>query len=232
MKVTFVRNIFMGENTMDPHGTEQTSGSSSLISRSERLLQEMKNRRSVRAFSERPIPLAVIERCIAIAASAPSGANLQPWSFVVVQDPSMKKKIRRTAEEIEEGFYRKTSTKLWRDRLKPIGTGPEKPFLEHAPYLICIFFRRFGVDAKGKRSPNYYAAESVGIATGFLISSLHLLGLSALTYTPAPMDFLKKLLDRPENESPFMVIAVGYRDGGYEPPDLARKKREEYLTVI
>ncbi|HUT66856.1 MAG TPA: nitroreductase family protein [Spirochaetota bacterium] len=192
----------------------------------------MKKRRSVRLFSKRPVPEEVVLHCISVAASAPSGANLQPWHFVVVRDPAVKKQIRTMAEEIEEGFYRKKSTRNWRDRLKPIGTGPGKPFLEQAPYLVCIFVHPYSIDEDGTKSPNYYASESVGIATGFLISALHRLGLSTLPYTPAPMHFLKKLLDRPENERPFMILAVGYRDEGYEPPVLVKKNKDEYLTVI
>ena len=136
------------------------------------------------------------------------------------------------AEEIEEGFYGKKSTRNWRERLKPIGTDRRKPFLEQAPYLVCIFVQPYSIDEDGTKSPNYYASESVGIATGFLISALHRLGLSTLPYTPAPMHFLKKLLDRPVNERPFMILALGYRDEGYEPPALVKKIKDEYLTVI
>lgn len=217
---------------MDPHDNGQNTDIKSLVARSERLLYDMKKRRSVRAFSERPVPKEVVVHCISVAASAPSGANLQPWSFVAVRDPAVKKQIRKMAEEIEEGFYRKKSTRNWRESLKPIGTGPRKPFLEQAPCLVCIFVQPYSIDKDGTKSPNYYASESVGIATGFLISALHMLGLSTLPYTPAPMHFLKKLLDRPENERPFMILAVGYRAEGYEPPVLVKKNKDEYLTVI
>jgi nitroreductase len=212
---------------MEPQGCERN-----IIDDSKNLLNVMKKRRSVRAFSGRPIPQEVIKNCISIAATAPSGANLQPWSFVVVSDPVVKKQIRKKAEEVEEYFYRKSSTKKWRDKLKPIGTGPGKPFLEQAPYLVCIFVHPYSFGEDGKKSPNYYATESTGIATGFLISALHRLGLSTLPYTPAPMHFLKKLLNRPGNERPFMILVVGYIDEGYRPPVLAKKKEEEYLTVI
>lgn len=217
---------------MDPHGNGQNTDSKSLVARSKRLLYEMKKRRSVRGFSERHVPEEAVVHCISVAASAPSGANLQPWSFVVIRDPAVKKQIRKMAEEKEKCFYEKKSTKTWRDSLKPIGTGPEKPFLEQAPYLVCIFVQPYSIDEEGTKSPNYYASESVGIATGFLISALHRMGLSTLPYTPAPMHFLKNLLDRPPNEKPFMILAVGYRDEGYEPPVLVKKNREEYLTVI
>jgi iodotyrosine deiodinase len=217
---------------MGPQGNGQDMDSNSLVARSERLLYEMKKRRSVRLFSERSVPEEVVVHCISAAASAPSGANLQPWSFVVIRDPAVKKQIRKMAEEKEESFYGKKSTRNWRERLKPIGTGPKKPFLEQAPYLVCIFVQPYSIDEEGTKSPNYYASESVGIATGFLISALHRMGLSTLPYTPAPMHFLKKLLDRPKNERPFMILAVGYRAEGYEPPVLMKKNKDEYLTVI
>lgn len=205
---------------------------SELLVLSGRLYSTMKTRRSVRSFSKRPIPKEVIIHCISIAASAPSGANMQPWSFVLVMDPHTKKKIRQNAEEVERIFYSKKITEEWHRRLKPLKTNARKPFLEDAPYLICIFVQQYGLDDQGNRIKHYYPLESVGIATGFLISSLHQLGISTLTYTPAPMGFLSELLGRPENERPYMILVVGYPKDGYEPPRLEKKEPADYLTII
>ena len=139
----------------------------------------------------------------------------------------MKKQIRK-----KRGFTGKNPRETGEKGFKPIGTGPGKPFLEQAPYLVCIFVQPYSIDEGGTKTPNYYTSESVGIATGFLISALHQVGLSTLSYTPAPMHFLKKLLDRPSNERPYMILAVGYSDEGYEPPVLVKKIKDEYLTVI
>jgi iodotyrosine deiodinase len=217
---------------MAQYGNKRSPDSESLVNRSQRLLTVMKNRRSVRSFSERPIPEEVIECCVSIAASAPSGANQQPWSFVVVRDPDMKKQIREKAEAVEKAFYTKKATQKWRSTLQSLKTGHTKPFIEQAPYLICIFVQGYSIGKKGERSPHYYASRSVGIATGFLISSLHQLGISTLPYTPAPMTFIRDLLHRPKNERPYMMLAVGYQDDEYVPPPLEKKKREEYLTIV
>lgn len=203
-----------------------------LMSRSRELLCRMKTRRSVRSFQTAQIPQDVIRNCIAIAASAPSGANTQPWSFILVAHPQMKKAIRQKAEEIERIFYSKKITSNWKKKLEPLETNADKPFLEHAPYLICIFVQKYGYDPKGKRCPHYYPFESVGIATGFLIYSLHLLGIASLPYTPAPMTFLLEFLGRPKNEKPYMILAVGYPDRNFIPPSLEKKKEEEYLEIL
>ena len=163
---------------------------------------------------------------------APSGANTQPWSFVVVSDAATKSSIRKKAEEVEREFYDRRITDEWRSRLESLKTGVEKPFLESAPYLICIFTQTYGIDSQGNRLTHYYPQESVGIAAGFLISALHQLGLATLTYTPAPMGFLRDLLGRPKNEMPYMILVVGCPDEESPPPELEKKSEEEYLTII
>ncbi len=190
----------------------------------------MKQRRAIRAFCNRPIPESVIENCIKIAASAPSGANMQPWSFVLVKDKKLKRKIRQEAEKVEKLFYNKIATKEWRNKLKPLKTDFRKPFLEQAPYLIIVFAQRYGIDNKGKKIKHYYVNESVGIAVGLLISALHQLGIGTLTYTPAPMIFLSKILKRPVNERPYMIIVVGYPKKSQKPPRLIKKRVDELLT--
>ncbi len=203
-----------------------------LVIHSTKLFAQMKKRRSVRAFNGRVIPREVMENCIAIAGSAPSGANMQPWSFVLVSDKTVKKEIRNQAERVEKVFYKKIASKEWEKRLVPLKTSWKKPFLEEAPYLICIFSQKYGFDGRGNKVKHYYTAESVGIATGFLISALHRLGISCLTYTPAPMTFLKKILGRPVNEKPFMIIAAGYPKKSYQPPRISRKKLGQILTIV
>lgn len=162
--------------------------------------QEMKNRRTVRDFSERAVPLEIIEQCIATAATAPSGANLQPWQFIVVTNPDIKRQIRIAAEEEEKEFYSNRAPKEWLEALAPLGTDENKPFLEKAPYLIAIFAQPYGITQNGHKIKHYYAIESVGIATGILITAIHHAGLASLTHTPSPMGFLNKILGRPDNE--------------------------------
>jgi len=203
-----------------------------LSRRAAALERRMRARRSVRAFSSHPVPLNVIEMCVSIAASAPSGANMQPWSFVIVTGADLRRTIRKRSEEVERAFYRERITDEWRKKLESLDLDIRKPFLEEAACLICVFLQRSGLDAEGRRVRHYYPMESVGIATGFLICSLHLLGLSALTYTPQPMAFLSEVLGRPRNERPYMIIAAGYPADGYRPPDLERKGAAEYLTVL
>jgi iodotyrosine deiodinase len=203
-----------------------------LIRRSENLLKQLKKRRTVRFFSKKNIPHSVIENCIAVAGTAPSGANMQPWTFVLVEDLKIKKEIRKKAEEVEKEFYSKRITKEWKEKLVPLNTAPKKEFLTQAPYLICIFIQNYGIDNKGKKVKHYYSIESVGIATGILISALHQLGISSVTYTPAPMTFLKELLHRPPNEKPFMILAVGYPHPNYKPPVLKKKSLKEILVKI
>lgn len=170
----------------------------------------MKRRRTVRDFADDPVPMDVIDRAIATAGLAPSGANQQPWHFAVVTDPAVKRRIRVAAEEEERAFYAGRAPQEWLDALAPLGTDWEKPFLEEAPALIAIFAERWGIDAKGGKISHYYVPESVGIATGFLIAALHDAGLATLTHTPSPMGFLNEICGRPEREKATILLVVGY----------------------
>jgi nitroreductase len=194
--------------------------------------QQMEQRRSVRQFSTRPVPRDVIEAAVRAAHCAPSGANMQPWHFVVVGDPTMKRKIREAAEAQERAFYEKRASGEWLGALSKIGTGPEKSFLEEAPYLIVVFAQRYGLTESGERVQHYYVNESVGIATGVLITALHQAGLGVLTYTPSPMRFLHELLERPENERPFLVLVTGYPAEDAVVPTLEKKPLSEVVTFL
>jgi nitroreductase len=200
--------------------------------RAERFFEEMRRRRSVRDFSPRPVPREVIEACLRTAGSAPSGANRQPWQFVVVGDPSVKRRIRDAAEREEREFYGHRAPQPWLDALAPLGTDAEKPFLETAPWLIAIFAERYGTDASGERRDNYYITESVGLATGLLIAALHHAGLASLTHTPSPMGFLNEILSRPANERPFLLLVVGYPAEGATVPAIVRKPLSEIATFV
>ena len=191
-------------------------------------------RRSTRDFSDRPVPEAVIEHCIAVAANAPSGANQQPWHFVAVRAAEAKARIREAAEAEERAFYAGGGGDEWLRALEPIGTGADKPHLTVAPWLIVIFAERYGVNADGTRRKNYYVNESVGIATGFLIAALHACGLASLTHTPNPMGFLNELCDRPANEKPVMILAVGHAAPSATHPAAAAKKKplRDVLTIV
>lgn len=183
----------------------------------------MQQRRTIRDFSDRPVPRDVIEDCLRTAGTAPSGANLQPWHFVAVSDPSIKHEIRVAAEIEEKEFYEHRAPKAWLDALAPIGTDPNKPFLETAPWLIAVFAQPFRDLPDGTRSPTYYAIESAGIATGFLVAAIHQCGLAALTHTPSPMGFLNRILNRPTHEKPFVLLVVGHPAEGALVPDISRK---------
>lgn len=200
--------------------------------RAEEFAQEMSRRRTVRDFSPRAVPRAIIERCIAAAGSAPSGANLQPWHFVAVSDPGIKRRIRIAAEEEEHEFYTRRAPRQWLDDLEPFGTDENKPFLETAPWLIAVFVQRTGFAPDGSTVKHYYAGESVGLATGMLVAAVHRAGLVSLTHTPSPMKFLNEILGRPSNESPFLLLVVGYPAEGCEVPDIRRKKLEEISTFL
>ena len=194
--------------------------------------ESMRTRRTVRDFSSDPVPPQIIEDCIRTAGTAPSGANLQPWHFVAVQDPEMKRQIREAGEAEEREFYAGRAPQEWLDVLKPFGTDAQKPFLEAAPWLIAIFAANSYERADGSRQQTYYPKESVGIATGFLISALHQAGLVTLTHTPSPMNFLNKLLDRPTSEKPFLLLIVGYPAEGAQVPDNQKKPFEEIATMV
>ncbi|HAA10435.1 MAG TPA: nitroreductase family protein [Cytophagales bacterium] len=185
------------------------------------------SRRSVRDFSNRPVPRNVIENLILAASTAPSGAHKQPWTFCVVSNPEMKAKIRQAAEQEEYESYNNRMSEEWLDDLKKIGTDWNKPFLEIAPYLIVVFKKVFDLDEDGTKHTNYYVNESVGLASGMLLAAIHKAGLVALTHTPSPMNFLKNLLGRPENERPFLLIPVGYPAEEVYVPKLERKPIEQ-----
>jgi iodotyrosine deiodinase len=187
-------------------------------------------RRSVRAFSNRPVSRELIETIIATAGTAPSGANKQPWKFVLVDDPNLKRDIRIAAEKEEKESYERRMPQEWLDDLEPLGTDWHKEFLEIAPYLIVVFREKYRVE-DGKLKKNYYVDESVGIACGFLLAAIHNAGLAALTHTPSPMNFLRDILHRPQNEVPYLLIPVGYPSEGALVPDIQRKPLEEILVV-
>ena len=192
----------------------------------------MRTRRTVRHFDPRPIPSEVIEQALVTAGSAPSGANRQPWHFVVVADPAKKAAIREAAEKEEREFYARRASKEWLEALRPLGTDADKPFLTTAPVLIAIFLRRFNLDAAGKRLKNYYTAESVGIATGMLIAALHNAGVATLTHTPSPMRFLNELLDRPSHERAFLLLVAGFPSRTAEVPDIGKRPLSELATFV
>ncbi|HUE99046.1 MAG TPA: nitroreductase family protein [Anaerolineales bacterium] len=194
--------------------------------------QHMQRRRSVRHFSSRPVPREVIEECLLTAASAPNGANLQPWRFVVVSDPKVKHEIRIAAEQEEREFYERRAPQEWLDALSLIGTDEHKPFLEAAPCLIIILGKSQSQLPDGRRVKNYYVNESVGIATGFLIAAIHNAGLVSLTHTPSPMGFLNDILHMPPNEKPFLILVVGYPGKEAQVPEIEKKSLEEIATFI
>lgn len=194
--------------------------------------REMKRRRTVREFSDRPVPREIIEDCLMVAGTAPSGANLQPWQFVVVSDPRVKREIRIAAEQEEEEFYHRRAPQEWLDALSAIGTDEHKPFLESAPYLIAIFGNNHSLLPDGRRVKNYYVNESVGIATGFLIAAIHNAGLVSLTHTPSPMGFLNDILHMPPDAKPFLILVVGFPAEDARVPEITKKSLEEIATFV
>ena len=198
-----------------------------MLKRSEEFYKEVNNRRTVREYSDKPVPREVIENCIKAAGTAPSGANMQPWRFIVVESPEIKKKIRIAAEEEEKEFYTSKAPQEWLDALAPLGTDEHKPFLETAPYLIVIFESKYEPLPDGRKVKQYYTKESVGIASGVLITALNHAGLVTLTHTPSPMNFLNDILERPENERPYLILVVGYPADDVKVPDIKRKKLDE-----
>ena len=194
-----------------------------MLVRAVRLRDELVRRRSVRQFSDRPVPREVIDACLQAAASAPSGANRQPWHFVLVTDPETRRRIRLEAEAEERAFYHDRAPDDWLEALAPLGTDEHKPFLEEAACLIVIFAQLHDVDAEGRKRKHYYVHESVGIATGMLITALHQIGLVSLTHTPSPMRFLNAILDRPPHERPFLILVAGHPAPGATVPAITRK---------
>jgi len=194
--------------------------------------RDVNRRRTVRDFTDSPLPRELIENCLKAADTAPSGANQHPWHFVVVEDANLKREIRIHAEEEEREFYENRAPQEWLDALAPLGTDAEKPFLETAPCLIVIFARVYGVLPESQKIKHYYVNESVGIATGILITALHHSGLVSLTHTPSPMKFLNGCLKRPENERPFLILVAGLPAGDAKVPDLKRRDLSEIATFL
>jgi nitroreductase len=194
-----------------------------MLRRAAEFRADIQRRRTIRDFSDRAVPRQVIEDCVAAAASAPSGANMQPWRFVAVADAAIQHRIRVAAEDEERHFYEHRASEEWLDALAPLGTDADKPFLETAPWLIAVFEERWGLTDGGERRKHYYPTESVGIATGFLIAALHNAGLATLTHTPSPMKFLNEILGRSRNERPFLLLVTGYPSETVRVPDISRK---------
>lgn len=201
-----------------------------MLARSRAFAAEMQRRRTIRQFSDRPVARAVIDACLEAAGTAPSGANQQPWRFVVVRDAEIKRQIREAAEAEEKENYEHRFPEEWIRALEPFGTDWHKPYLETAPYLIVVLRIDYGIAAES-RIKHYYVHESVGIAVGFLLAALHVEGLATLVHTPSPMGFLARILDRPANERPFLLIPVGYPAPDAEVPELAKKPLDEVMVV-
>ena len=200
--------------------------------RLEEFYADLDRRRSVREFSDRPVPGDIIETALRAASTAPSGANLQPWHFVVVSGPETKRRIREAAESEEREFYEHRASEEWLAALEPLGTDERKPFLETAPYLIAVFLQKYGQLPDGRKVKHYYPTESTGLATGLLIAALHRAGLATLTHTPSPMKFLNEILGRPLSERPFLLLVVGYPADGVRVPDIQRKALEAFTSWV
>jgi iodotyrosine deiodinase len=215
-----------------PAPTIESRSDDELLRRAREFYEMTQRRRTFRDFSDRPVEREVIEYCIRAAGTAPSGANLQPWHFVAVGDPTVKREIRIAAEKEEKEFYSHRAPKAWLEALAPLGTDSTKPFLEIAPWLIAVFAQPFRILADGTRSPTYYAIESVGIATGLLVTAVHSCGLVSLTHTPSPMGFLNRILGRPSYEKPFVLLVVGHPAKNALVPDVGRKSLEEISSFL
>jgi len=200
-----------------------------MIARARAFRDFLATRRSVRTFSDRPVPREAVAACVEAAGQAPSGANKQPWRFEIIGDPDVKRTIRLAAEEEERAFYAGRAGREWLEDLEPLGTDWHKPFLETAPWLVAVFEQRRGEDAAGRRVRHYYTKESVGLACGFLIAALHHVGLATLTHTPSPMAFLNDILGRPAAEKPFLLLVVGHPADGTTVPRIVRKAPEEIM---
>ena len=215
-----------------PHHDYQEYSIEEMLRRAAEFYADVRRRRTVREFSDRPVPREIIEDCLRAAGTAPNGANLQPWHFVVVSDAALKRQIRLEAEKEEHEFYHHKAPPEWLDALAPLGTDEHKPFLETAPYLIVIFAQSYGELPDGRRVKHYYVRESVGIATGILITAVHHAGLASLTHTPSPMAFLNDILGRPSHERPFLILVVGYPAVDARVPMIAKKPLEKMATFL
>ncbi len=220
----------MAPATLIPHTDYREYSVEEMNRRSSEFLADIRRRRTVRDFSDRPVPIEIIENCLLAAGTAPNGANMQPWHFVAVSGAALKREIRLGAEKEEQDFYRRKAPPEWLAALSQLGTDEHKPFLETAPHLIVIFAKPYGLLGDGRRVKHYYAQESVGIAAGILITAVHHAGLVSLTHTPSPMGFLNHILDRPTNERPFLVLVVGYPASGARVPLITKKPLEEIAT--
>lgn len=214
-----------------PYRPERLTESAASEQSSE-FLEAMRRRRSVRSFSDEPVPVELIENALRVAGTAPSGANQQPWTFVVISDAGMKAQIRAAAEREEELLYTERAGPEYLSAIRPIGTDWIKPHLTEAPYLIAVFEQAWSRDTEGAKRKHYYVRESVGIAVGFLLASLHLAGLATLTHSPSPMGFLREILERPENERPFLLIPVGYPADGGVVPELTKKPLDDIAVWL
>jgi nitroreductase len=222
----------MSDSAFLPYKPLQLNSENEMKNNSLDFLNKIGFRKSIRHFSDKPVPLSIIKNCIKAAGTAPSGANLQPWQFVVVSDSKVKKEIRIAAEKEEESFYHDSAPDEWLEVLKPLGTNEVKSFLVDAPYLIAIFMKKYTVDSQNRISKHYYVHESVGIATGILITALHFSGLVTLTHTPSPMKFLNKILERPKNEKPYLLLVVGHPADKALIPNITKKKFDEICTIF
>lgn len=203
-----------------------------MLQRSRQFYAEVARRRSVREFSDHQVPRSLIENCLKAAGTAPSGANMQPWQFVAISDRAIKRRIRLAAEDEERHFYAHRASAEWLEALAPLGTDSNKPFLDTAPWLIAVFTQKFGRLPDGRKVKHYYPVESVGLATGILITALHHAGLATLTHTPSPMKFLNEILGRPDHERPFLLLVTGYPAEGCRVPNIGRKKLEEFVSFF
>ena len=200
--------------------------------RVKRFYEDIARRRTVREFADRPVPRDIVETALKAAGTAPSGANLQPWHFVVVSAADTKRRIREAAEAEEREFYKHRASPEWLAALEPLGTDASKPFLETAPYLIAVFLQKYGRLEDGRKVKHYYPTESTGLATGILVTALHRAGLATLTHTPSPMKFLNEILGRPTSERPFLLLVVGYPADDARVPDIGRKELDEFTTFL
>jgi nitroreductase len=224
--------IYMQQPTFIPLDQYHEYAEAQMRQRAADFYADIRRRRTVREFSNRPVPRDVIENCLRAAGTAPSGANQQPWYFVAVSDPFIKRQIREAAEEEERAFYQERAPEAWLEALATLGTDEHKPFLETAPYLIVIFGQNYGLTPDGDRLKHYYVSESVGIATGMLITAIHNAGLVSLTHTPSPMGFLSQILKRPANERAFLILVVGYPAEDAKVPQISKKSLEEIASFV
>ena len=208
----------------------KTFSEDEMLSRAHDFYADMNRRRSVREFSGREVPREIVETAILTAGTAPSGAHKQPWTFALIGNPEIKQKVREAAEVEEHENYQRRMPESWLKDLEPLGTDEHKPFLTACPWIIVVFAQAWGTDESGEKTKHYYVNESVGIATGMLLAALHRSGLATLTHTPSPMGFLHKILGRPDNERAYMLIALGYPEGGCKVPDLQRKPLEQIVV--